>query len=146
MILFLKNMFSTSTLKSFVNSLKSGSNSDSFGKTIEQMTVSFKSMPSIISKDSTIEGEIHSSGVVEIEGNIKGRIHSNSIVIREDGFVDGEINADSVNIRGNFNGTVKARNINVFSKAKITGNIEYQSLSVEDGASIDGQFKQLPNK
>lgn len=136
-------MFSTSTLKSFVNSLKSGSNSESFGKTIEQMTVSFKSMPSIISKDSKIEGEIHSSGVIEIEGQIKGRINSNSIVIREDGFVDGEINADSVNIRGNFNGTIKARNINVFSKAKITGTIEYQSLSVEDGASIDGQFKQL---
>jgi cytoskeletal protein CcmA (bactofilin family) len=139
-------MFSTPTLKSFVNSLKSGSNSDSFGKTIEQITVSLKSMPSIISKDSKIEGEVYSSGVVEIEGKIKGRINSNSIVIREDGVVEGEINADSVNIRGNFNGNIKARNINVFSKAKINGTIEYQSLSVEDGASIDGQFKQLSVK
>ncbi len=139
-------MFSTSTLKLFTNSLKSGSNSDSFGKTIEQMTVAFKSMPSIIARDSKIEGEVYSSGVIEIEGQIKGRINSNSIIIREDGFVDGDINADSINIRGNFNGNIKARNINVFSKAKITGNIEYQSLSVEDGASIDGQFKQLSDK
>ncbi len=139
-------MFSTSTLKSFINSLKSGNSSDSFGKTIEQMTVSLKSIPSIISKDSKIDGEIYSSGVIEIEGCIKGRINSNSIVIREDGVVEGEINADSVNIRGNFNGTIKARNINVFSKARINGTIEYQSLSVEDGASIDGQFTQLANK
>ena len=134
------------TIKSFINSLRSGSNSDSFGKTIEQMTASFKSMPSIIAKDTKIEGKIYSSGVVEIEGEINGYINSNSIVIREDGIVGGEISADSINIRGNFNGTVKARNINVFSKAKITGTMEYQSLSVEDGASIDGQFKQLVNK
>ncbi len=138
-------MFST-PLKSFINSLKSGSNSDSFGKTIEQITVSLKSMPSIISRDSKIEGEVYSSGVVEIEGTIKGRISSNSIVIREDGIVEGEINADSVNIRGNFTGNIKAKNINVFSKATITGKIEYQSLSVEDGASIDGQFRQLSDK
>ena len=136
----------TNTLKSFFNSLKNGSNSDAFGKTIEQMTVSFKSMPSIISKDTKIEGQITSSGVIEIEGHIKGHINSNLIVIREEGLVEGEIFADSINIRGNFDGTIKARNINVFSKAKITGTIEYQSLSVEDGASIDGQFKQVASK
>jgi len=139
-------MFSTPALKSFISSLKSSSNSDSFGKTIEQMTVSLKSMPSIISRDSKIDGEIYSSGVVEIEGTIKGRINSNSIVIREDGIVEGEISADSVNIRGNFTGNIRAKNINVFSKATINGKIEYQSLSVEDGASIDGQFKQLSDK
>jgi cytoskeletal protein CcmA (bactofilin family) len=134
------------TLKSFFHSLKNGSNSDAFGKTIEQMTVSFKSIPSIISKDTKIEGQVTSSGVIEIEGHIKGQINSNSIVIREEGLVEGEIFADSINIRGNFDGTIKARNINVFNKAKITGTIEYQSLSVEDGASIDGQFKQISSK
>ena len=139
-------MFQTPAIKSFIRSLKSGSNSDSFGKTIEQMTISLKSMPSIISRDSTIEGKVYSSGVVEIEGTIKGCINSNSIVIREGGVVEGEINADSVNIRGNFIGNIKAKNINVFSKASINGKIEYQSLSVEDGASVDGQFRQLSDK
>ena len=135
-----------STIKSLIKSLRGGSNSHSIVKTIEQMTVSFKSMPSIIAKDTRIEGKIHSSGVVEIEGQINGHIESNSIVIRENGIVEGEISADSINIRGNFIGNIKARNINVFRKAKINGTMEYQSLSVEDGASIDGQFKQLPNK
>jgi len=135
-------MFSNSTFKSFINSLKNG-NSNSFGKTIEQINISLKSTPSIIAKDSKIEGSFYSSGVVEIEGYIQGFINSNSIIIREGGGVDGEIEADSINIRGKVNGTIKARNINVFNKAKITGDIEYQSLSVEDGASIEGKFKQL---
>ena len=130
-------------MKSFVKSLKNSSNSESFGKTIEQMANSLKSMPSIIANDTKIEGEVSSSGVIEIEGFITGKINSNSVVIREDGNIQGEIRADSVNIRGNFNGNIKARNINIFSKAKIDGTIEYQSLSVEDGACIDGQFKKI---
>ena len=110
------------------------------------MTVSLKSMPSIIAKDSRIEGEVYSSGSIEIEGYIKGHIKANSVIIREDGSVEGEISSDSVNIHGNFNGNIKAKNINVFSNAKINGSIEYYSLSVEDGASISGQFKQLFDK
>lgn len=135
-----------SSLKSLITSFKNSSNSESFGKTIENMSASFKAMPSIIAQDATIEGELRSSGVIEIEGLIKGKVTSNSIVIRENGIIEGEIEADSVNIRGNFDGTIRARNINIFSKAKITGTIEYQSLSVEDGACIDGQFKQLSSK
>ncbi|MCE3255863.1 MAG: hypothetical protein K0R25_1357 [Rickettsiaceae bacterium] len=134
------------TVRSLIDSLKNGNHSDSFGKTIEQMAVSLKSMPSIIAKDAKIKGEIYSSGMVEIEGEIEGHINSNSIIIREEGIVCGEIVADSINIRGSFNGNIQARNINVFSKARIVGNLEYQSLSVEDGASIDGQFKQLSTK
>lgn len=136
-------MFSNSTLKSLANSLKNGSNSESFGKTIEQIERSLKSMPSIIARDAKIEGELYSSGVIEIEGYIKGHINSNSVIIREEGIVEGEVTADSINIRGSFNGNIKARNINIFSKAKINGVIEYNSLSVEDGACIDGQFRQL---
>ncbi|MFT7087284.1 MAG: cytoskeletal protein CcmA (bactofilin family) [Rickettsiales bacterium] len=138
-------MFSNSTLKSFTGSLKKGNNSDSLGKVIEYKGNS-KSMPSILAQDIKIDGEIHSSGVIEIEGSIKGIVKSSSIIIRESGSVEGEINADSINIRGLFSGNIKARNINVFSKAKVTGNIEYCSLSVEDGASIDGQFKQITDQ
>ena len=130
-------------LQSILNSLKNANNSDSFGKSVEQIAASFKSMPSIISKNLSIEGTLQSSGMIEIEGKIKGNVSGGSIVIREDGVMSGEINAESVNIRGSFDGIIKAKNVNIFSKAKINGNIEYQSLSVEDGASIDAQFTQL---
>ena len=133
-------------IKSFFNSLKDSNNSDSLGKSIEQMTISFKSIPSIISKNMTIEGTLKGSGIIEIEGKVIGNIDSTSVVIREGGTCDGEINAESINIRGNFNGNIKAKSINIFSKAKINGTIESQSLSVEDGASVDAQFSQLSEK
>lgn len=108
------------------------------------MTVINKSeTPSILSKTFKIQGDIKSSGILEIEGNAKGTIKGNSVIIREDGLVEGKIDSESVCIHGSFNGDIKADNINIFKKAKIVGNIEYKSLSVEDGAYIDGQFKRI---
>ena len=60
--------------------------------------------------------------------------------------MEGNINCESINIHGSFSGDIKANNINIFKNAEINGNIEYDSLSVEDGASIDGQFKKISEK
>ncbi|MDX2083593.1 MAG: polymer-forming cytoskeletal protein [Rickettsiales bacterium] len=118
-------------------------NEGSIGKKIESISSNFRSMPTIIAKDFNFEGNITGLGFIEIEGNIKGTISGNSVVLREEGYIEGEISAESLNIRGKFNGNIRAKNISITSKAKVTGLIEYESLSVEDGACIDGQFKKV---
>jgi cytoskeletal protein CcmA (bactofilin family) len=121
-----------------------GSSSDNgLIRKLEAISSSLKTMPSILANDLMIEGEILSSGIVEIEGNIRGTVRGNSVIVREDGFVCGTIIAESLSIRGKFEGTIKAKNISISSKANVNGTIEYDSLSVEDGACIDGQFKRL---
>ena len=119
------------------------SNDNSISKRLEVMSANFKSTPTIIARDLKIEGEIISAGLIEIEGIIKGTIKGNSVILREEGYVEGTIIAESLSIRGKFDGTIRAQNISITSKAKVIGNIEYGSLSVEDGASIDGQFKMI---
>ncbi len=108
-------------------------------------SLSLKTMPTIISKDLKIEGDVISLGLIEIEGRIKGKIKGNSVVIREGGLVEGFVVADFLNVKGVFEGDVSAQNISVSSKGKISGNIEYGSLAVEDGASVEGQFKKMLN-
>ncbi len=102
-----------------------------------------KATPTILSNDLEIQGDLISQGLIEIEGKVKGVIKGNSVIIREDGLVEGEIIAQNLNIRGKFQGNIRARSISVSSKAAINGNIEYSTLCVEDGASIDGQFKKI---
>jgi len=121
----------------------SNSNDGSLGKKLESISTNFKSNPTIIARDIKIEGDIIGTGFIEIEGNIKGTINGNSVVLREEGVIEGEVTAESLNLRGKFNGTIRAKHISITSKAKVTGLIEYGSLSVEDGAFIDGQFKQI---
>ena len=133
------------SLKSKVVSIaqNSSSNDNSITKKLEVISSNFKSTPTIIARDLKIEGQINSAGLIEIEGMIKGTLNGNSVILREEGVVEGTIIAESLSLRGTFNGNIKAKNINIASKAHITGEIEYESLSVEDGAFIDGQFKKL---
>ena len=139
---------SIANIKSKVISMTSaGSNNDnSIGKRFEVISSNFKSTPTILARDLKIEGTVMSSGLIEIEGNIKGTIKGNSVILREEGVFEGEIFAESFNIRGKFDGIIRAKNINISSKARVTGTIEYDSLSVEDGACIDGQFKRIEKK
>lgn len=136
---------SLASLKEKIVSITQGSssNDNSIAKRLEILSANFKSTPTIISHDLRIEGEITSTGLIEIEGNINGTIKGNSVILREGCFVEGTIIAESISIRGKFDGTIRAKNIDITNKAKVTGTIEYGSLCVEDGASIDGQFKKL---
>lgn len=102
--------------------------------------------PSILSRGFQIDGDIKSSVTLEIEGKTKGKIKGTLVIIREFGVVEGSIEADSLSIYGCFSGDIKADIINVFKKAKVIGNIKYNTICVEDGASIDGQFKKIDYK
>ncbi len=116
---------------------------NSISKKLESIGNSFKYTPTILARDLKIDGVLTSVGLIEIEGSVKGIINGNSVVLRENGFVEGTIIAEFLNIKGRFEGAIKAKNINISSKARISGEIEYESLVVEDGACIDGQFKRL---
>jgi cytoskeletal protein CcmA (bactofilin family) len=132
------------SLKAKIVPITQGASNDNLiTKKIEVMSSNFKSTPTILARDLKIEGEISSSGLIEIEGIIKGKINGNSVILREEGFIEGEVIAESLSLRGTFEGKIKAKNVNIASKAKVHGEIEYESLSVEDGACIDGQFKKI---
>ena len=102
-----------------------------------------KNNTSIISKDLCLKGDLTTDGLLEIEGKIEGNIKGNEITIRESGFVNGNIISNISNIKGNFQGTIKSQRINVSGKANIKGTLEYVSLCVEDGSSIDGDLKRV---
>ncbi len=103
----------------------------------------FTSTPTIIARDLRIEGNVFSSGLVEIEGTVNGVIKGNAVILLENGVIDGEIVAESFSIRGKFSGTIKAQNVNIADKAQVSGTIEYSTLSIEDGACVDAKFKKI---
>lgn len=98
-------------------------------------------VPSIISRDLNILGNLVSDGFVEIEGKIEGNIICNSATIRQYGVVKGDIVAEQVQIDGEVRGLIKARHVRVAETGKVTGIVMYETLSIKDGAFIDGQCK-----
>lgn len=101
------------------------------------------SIPTIISGDLTVRGEVESYGIVEIEGKIIGKVKGSSVIIREKGFVDGEVISENFTVKGIFKGKILAKNIIICAKSEVYGDVQYQSLRVEDGALIDANFKKI---
>lgn len=100
-------------------------------------------VPSIIASDLRIVGNLISGGAIEIEGEIEGNVTCANVTIRRSGKVTGDVIADEVQADGEINGLVKGRSITVSETGRITGVIMYESLSIKDGAYIDGQCKSM---
>jgi cytoskeletal protein CcmA (bactofilin family) len=100
------------------------------------------STPSVISQDMHVLGNIISEGFIDIDGHIDGNVKCESVIVRENGSILGDLVAGTLQIYGSVEGLVKGRSVNLFPTAKVTGTIMYENLSVEDGAIVDGKFKR----
>lgn len=100
-----------------------------------------KGIPSIISSGLNILGNLVSDGEIEVEGRIEGNVTCTTVTIHRSGFIKGDITAESIHVNGEIKGVLKARNIKLSQYARVTGVIMYETLSIEDGAFVDGQCK-----
>ena len=101
------------------------------------------SVPSIISADLRITGDLVCSGDVQVDGWVEGDIQSRNIVIGEGATVHGALQAETVRICGLVNGQVKADSVVLTKTAKVTGDILHKSLAIEQGAYLEGMCKRL---
>ena len=98
------------------------------------------STPSIIGSDVTITGNITTAGELQLDGAIDGDLVCGSLVMGEESSASGTIKSDSVVIRGSVQGEVRARSVRLESTAIIEGDIYHETLAVESGARLTGQF------
>ncbi len=100
-------------------------------------------VPSIISADLCITGNLQSAGDIQVDGTVVGDIDSKSLTIGEGAEVKGAISADTVRICGSVHGSVRSASVNLAKTARINGDIMHDSLAVEAGAYIEGNIKRL---
>jgi cytoskeletal protein CcmA (bactofilin family) len=100
-------------------------------------------VPSIISADLRINGDLICSGDVQVDGWVEGDIQSRTVMIGEGATVHGALSAESVRICGVVKGSIKADSVVLEKTAKVTGDVLHKSLTVEEGAQIEGMCKRL---
>lgn len=100
-------------------------------------------VPSIISPDLKIVGDLKSNGDIQIDGTIEGDINSRLLTIGEQATVEGCIVADTVRISGTVKGQVKARMVHLDKAARVTGDVTHETLTMEAGAFLEGQVKRM---
>lgn len=115
------------------------SNSSSAAKRSSSMKAA--GVPSIISADMVINGNINSAGEVQLDGVLDGDIKAGSLIVGEKAAVKGEIICEKVTVRGRVEGSIRARQVALASSSHIEGDILHSALSVESGAHFEGNCR-----
>jgi len=100
-------------------------------------------VPSIISPDLKIVGDLKSNGDIQIDGTIEGDINSRLLTVGEQAVVEGCIVADTVRISGTVKGQIKARMVHLDKAARVHGDLTHETLTMEAGALLEGQVKRM---
>ena len=93
-----------------------------------------------------LEGDLRSSGSIDVAGLINGNVFVSEMTVAETGSVRGSVEAGSIEINGHIEGKITADAVIVGKNAVIKGDIFFKStLKTEEGADIDGYIKRVNN-
>ncbi|WP_294078133.1 polymer-forming cytoskeletal protein [Sphingomonas sp.] len=102
-----------------------------------------RGMFSVIGPDIVISGNVKASAELHIEGRIEGDVDCGSLAQGADSQIFGSVTAESARLAGAIEGTVRVRELTIERTAKITGDVEYENITIENGGHIDGRLKHL---
>jgi cytoskeletal protein CcmA (bactofilin family) len=100
----------------------------------------------LISSDLSINGDLESSGEIQIDGKTDGAIRCQKLVITAAAVVRGTIVADTVAIAGQFNGEIEAREVVFAKSAQVIANVLQEQMIIEQGAFFEGTCRAIPGK
>jgi cytoskeletal protein CcmA (bactofilin family) len=102
----------------------------------------------LIGAETRIEGDVHFVGGLRVDGNIRGNVTESStpstLVLSENGRIEGAITVSQVMVNGTVVGPVRAMQyIELQAKSRVTGDVHYKSLEMHTGAVVEGKLIYL---
>ncbi|MBM1220119.1 polymer-forming cytoskeletal protein [Ponticoccus sp. SC2-23] len=94
---------------------------------------------SIISEDLTVTGDITGSGLIEVQGTVRGDIKSQAVDILNGGQVEGAVTADTAHVRGVLKGSLSADSVDLYADATVDADVSAGTMSSEKGARVVGK-------
>ncbi len=102
--------------------------------------------PSVINTGVVIKGSLQGDGEINIDGIVDGDVKAEAVIIGLNGKIMGTIKADKVEVYGALEGKILAKEVFLAETARVIGNIHYESLSMEPGAFVEGDFRHKDSK
>ena len=97
-----------------------------------------------IGKSIHVKGTITSDEPLTVSGSVEGSITVNGheLTITQEGAVNADASADSILIEGKAKGTLRASTrMTLKSTSTVTGEIQAPTLSIAEGATIQGRVE-----
>jgi cytoskeletal protein CcmA (bactofilin family) len=95
-----------------------------------------------------IKGNLKFTGELTFDGKLDGEIQTDGVLnLGDSAVVNGNINAQSVVVRGKVTGNINAKEkIEIKAKTELFGDIRAAKLTIEEGVTFVGKTEVNPNK
>lgn len=100
----------------------------------------------IIGQQTRIEGDIHFTGGLLVDGKIKGGVIAEAgsasvLTVSEHGNIEGEVRVPTVILNGTVTGDVRSdEHIEMAAKARVDGDVYYKLIEMAMGAAVNGSL------
>lgn len=106
-------------------------------------------MDTLVGHNTKIVGDVHFEGGLHIDGLVQGNIDAREagsrLSISERGQVEGEVRVPEIMLNGMVKGDVYAGDrVELGAKAKVEGNVYYNLIRMEAGATVNGKLVHKP--
>ena len=98
---------------------------------------------SILGPDVVVTGNVRAASDLHVEGRIEGDLDCGNLIQGAESYIKGEVRAASARIAGTIEGHVAIHQLVIETGARIIGDVEYDTVSVENGAHVDGRLKHM---
>ncbi len=108
--------------------------------------MAFSNNHTLISRATRVNGDLHFTGELQIEGKVTGNIYADDekdakLVIADTGLVEGEIRAPVVIVNGKVVGNIhSSKHLELAAKGNVTGTVHYNSIEMVKGAQLNGSM------
>ena len=102
----------------------------------------------VLNSDVEIKGNVKFAGELAFDGKLDGEIHGDGVLsLGEGAIINGNINAQSVTVRGKVTGNITAKEkVDIKARAELFGDIRAAKLVMEEGVTYVGKTEVNPNK
>jgi len=97
--------------------------------------------PSVISSALVVIGRLESGGDIQIDGKVEGDVKGQAVRIGAGATIKGTVFGEVVELAGTIEGKIEAKAAVLTKSARMTGDIQHQSLKIDEGAYFNGNSR-----
>ena len=100
----------------------------------------------IVGQQTRIEGDVHFTGGLHVDGMIKGSIVAESgsdsvLTVSEHGSIEGDVRVPTIILNGSVKGDVHSdERIELSTRAEVNGDVYYNLIEMAMGAAVNGSL------
>ena len=95
---------------------------------------------SILGSDVVVTGNVSASVDLHVDGKIEGDLKCANLVQGEASEIKGGVVAETAKLAGLVDGSIEAKTLIIHASARITGDVTYETITIENGGRVDGKL------